>query len=65
MVQRHLSIADPDDEENLLVYAPLLEGTRFPFKFFNYVNGKSMITSRVETEFLEGKLSVGPLTCPF
>ena len=39
-------------DEGLLVYAPLLEGVKYPFKFFNFLNGKAFITNEY-VEFQE------------
>ena len=36
-LSRHQKIANAESEAGLLVYAQLLEGARYPFKYFNWV----------------------------
>ena len=61
--QRHQEIRHPELHDDLLVYAPLTEGARYPFKFFNLQTQRSF-----ETENLEVMTPVGdeldPLVCP-
>lgn len=45
LINRHQKVFEPEKDQTLLVYAPLLEGVRYPFKYFNYVNRKTWVLS--------------------
>jgi hypothetical protein len=68
-ISRHQKIVNPEDEPGLLVYAPLLEGTRYPYKFFNWVTQKSFVTQYVRYLTLPLPAGAGsaqtPLVCPY
>jgi hypothetical protein len=62
-VQRRQSLDDPLADEGLLVYAPLLEGAQYPFKFFNFVSQRAFVQQLVEVT--ETPSSILPLLCPY
>lgn len=61
-------VLEPETDKELLVYAPLLEGARYPYKFFNYVNRKAWVFSSqgvnyTPTKFANDKFK-NLLVCP-
>lgn len=66
MVQRHQKLIYPSRDNDLLVYAPLLEGTRYPFKFFNFLTSKTFVTNQTAYEFdKSGDQKWSLLICPY
>jgi hypothetical protein len=64
-ISRHQKILKPEDEPGLLVYAPLLEGTRYPYKFFNWVTQRSFVTQYLRYITAGTGSAQGPLVCPY
>ena len=49
----------------MLVYAPLSEGTRYPFEFYNYVTGKTFVTQFLEYKYINMDKAKALKICPY
>ena len=61
--QRHQEIRHPELHDDLLVYAPLTEGARYPFKFFDLLSQRSFKTENLEM-INPNEDELDPLVCP-